>query len=305
MVINEKVKQIINSIIGEFEMVKDHREKSERTGVIEIVASGERYFVKIHNRLSRWNPEVYAYQNWIINIQNMAPKLIESFNQDDVFGIITTPVIGKTVNEMNMQDERKLQEVYFEAGKLFREMQSSHRGSFFGIPKSDGSPYEQSVVNSPVIYICNSLEDIYKAGYDRGLFDSSHKVLVDWCLNNCTVFADDYPCPTNWDFSQNNWMVDEKGKFTGFIDFENMFWGLPLDSFGVVISRYTYDKPHLLEALFNGYGLDNDDETKLKMKILSIKMALADVLLGNSTNNSRFYECGKRLLKDLMDNHTK
>lgn len=69
--------------------------------------------------------------------------------------------------------------------------------------------------------------------------------------------------PTNWDFSQNNWMVDENGMFTGFIDFENMLWGIDVDSFGVVIERYTQDRLRLRKALFEGYGLDDSLEKQL------------------------------------------
>lgn len=305
MLFNEQTKQIINSIIGDFEVIHNHRGNSDRTGVLEITANGERYFVKIYNRLSHWHAEVFAYKNWMEDIQGMVPVLVSSFKQDDILGIITTPIAGKTVNEMNLEDDTKLKNIYFEAGKLYKKLQNGYKGSFFGIPKIDGSPYGKCTTSSSVEYICNSMESIFKAGYDKHLFDSSHEALFDFCLKNSTAFVEDYPCPTNWDFSQNNWMIDENGEFTGFIDFENMLWGLPLDSFGVIIERYTFDKPYLKEAFFKGYGLNNDELTKIKIEILSIKMAMADIYNGYTNNHPRFFECGQRLLNSIMKNYAK
>lgn len=301
MIFSEQTKELISSIIGPFEVVKDHRGNNDRTGVMEAAAGGARYFVKIHNRLSHWHPEVYAYKNWTTNMEGKAPKLVADFNEGNVFGIITTPVAGKTVNEMGMEDTDKLREVYYEAGRLLRNQQQGIRGEFFGIPKADGSPFEQSVTCSPVDYLCGSMERIYRNGYDKGLFNNAHKELLNWCISNSPVFAGDAPSPVNWDYSQNNWMVDETGRFTGFIDFESMLWGLPLDSFGVVIERYTFGKPYLRDALFQGYGLDNGEASKVKLRILSVKMALSDICNGYTNHHLRFFECGTRLMKHMLD----
>ena len=138
-------------------------------------------------------------------------------------------------------------------------------------------------------------------GYDKQLFNSTHKKLLNWCLDNCVVFEGDSPTPTNWDYSQNNWMVDEKGVLTGIIDFENTLWGLPFDSFGVILERYTYDKPLLRASFMDGYGLPENHETDVKMKILSAKIAFADVNAGYAQNNSRFFECGNRTLSRLIE----
>ena len=110
------------------------------------------------------------------------------------------------------------------------------------------------------------------------------------------------PVPTNWGYSPNNWMVDENGVFTGIIDFENMLWRLPYDSFGVITERYTFDKPLLEEALFDGYGLPKDEVTGIKMKILSAKLCFADIYSGYISNNPRFLNCGRRMLLRLMEN---
>ena len=227
--------------------------------------------------------------------------MVAAFNENDVFGIITTAIDGQTVNEAHLEDEKKLIEVYRIAGALLKDMQNSMTGAFFGTPKEDGAPLGAAVTD-PVVYIKDSINSLFASGFDKQLFDASHERLLSWCLDNCEVFRGDKPTPTNWDFSPNNWMVDAEGRLTGLIDFENMMWGLPLDSFGVVLERYAYEKFALRNALFEGYGLPNNETTAIKMKILAVKMAFADVLLGHSENNSRFYECGSRALADLVKN---
>ena len=298
MIFDEQTKALVEAHIGSFDVIKNHRGDSNRTGVLEVSAQGQRLFVKIHNRLSRWHPEVFAYCNWMERLAPHAPAMVAKFNENECFGIITTAIEGQTVNEAQLEDEARLIEVYRNAGKLLRNIQENSAGTFFGQPAADGAPLGTATAD-PVVYIKDSLNSLFAACYDNRLTEYSHNRLLEWCLGNCDVFADDAPTPTNWDFSPNNWMVDKNGIFTGIIDFENMLWGLPLDSFGVVLERYAYNKPELAAALFEGYGLPSDEETAIKMKILAVKMAFADVLNGHLETNSRFSECGIRALADL------
>lgn len=299
MIINEKITHTVSSLIGEFDIIKDHRNRSKRTGVLEIKTNNKRIFVKIYNRLSRWSSEVYAYKNWTYIFEEYAPILIHSFCDDNTYGIITTPIHGKTINEYQINDESVLEVAYYKAGELLKQLHDNFEGTYFGIPATDGSPLEDNSVVNPVYYINFTLESILKSGYDKGLLDNSDKKLFEWCIKNSDVFKSSKPAPTNWDFSQNNWMVDRNGKFTGFIDFENMLWGIDVDSFGVVIERYTQNRPRLKNALFERYGLDNGLEKQLQLKIISVKMAIADITYGASIGDNRFFSLGRKLIESL------
>lgn len=307
---NDQLTSLVSAVVGQYEIIRDHRGDNKRTGVFEILADKKRYFVKIHNRLSRWNPEIFAYTHWTEAIIPYSPTLVSTFNEDDLFGIIITPITGMTVNERQIEDDEKLSRIYHRAGQLFRKMQGSGKGEYFGIPRINGSPYDSIVYTDPVEYVFDSLNSQVKTGYDIGTIDSSAKPLMDWCLENCGIFSDEVPVPTNWDFSPQNWMVDESGELTGFIDFENMLWGISLDSFNVVLERprYAFHKPHLAEALFQGYCLDNDEKTQQKLKILKTKLALIDTNYGHTVNDSYasyVHECGKGMLARLIDAHDK
>jgi hypothetical protein len=291
--------QKIELLVGKFEVVKDHRGNNDRTGVIEIMAEGKRMFVKVHNRLSRWNPEVYAYKNWTPLLSPYAPTLLHTFNDDSSFGIITSPLKGRTVNEYQINDTEKLVKIYYSAGEQLKKLHNTFKGTYFGIPSIDGLPFEKKVVTDPTYYIMSSLERILKLGFDKQLFDNSDKHLVEWCINKCDTFKSCVPVPTNWDFSQNNWLVDENGMFTGLIDFENMLWGIDVDSFGVIIERYTYDKPHLRDSFYKGYGLESNPEKQLQIFIVSVKMAISDIYNGVTNSHERFLTCGRRLITEL------
>lgn len=299
MIFDEKLIYKIQALVGEFVVVKDHRVNNDRTGVIEIIAEGKRMFIKVHNRLSRWNPEVFAYQNWTHILSPYAPTLLHTFNDDYSFGIITSPLKGRTVNEYQINDIEKLKNIYYSAGEQLKKLHDSFKGTYFGIPSADGSPFDKQIIADPIYYISSSLENILKLGVDKRLFDSGDRHVVEWCIKKCDIFKDCVPVPTNWDFSPNNWMVDENGIFTGLLDFENMLWGIDVDSFGVIIERYTYDKPFLRDAFFKGYGLKNNSERQLQVFIISVKMAIADIYNGVSNNHERFLVCGRRLLTDL------
>jgi len=304
MLFNAKINDFITSAIGSFEVLSDHRKDSDRTGVIKVLSGDNKhFFVKTYNRLSRWNPEVYAYKHWTKSLGHYAPILIASLNDNDVCGIIITPIQGETVNEAQIIDDEKLMRIYYDAGRLFKKMQSNEKGNFFGIPKADGSPYDTNAKTDPVVYVSDSIESLFKIAYDNEILDSSFKPLIRWSLNNCDIFKDEFPVPTNWDLSQNNWMVDNDGNFAGFIDFENMLWGISLDSFAVITERYAFDKPLLKDSFFRGYGLEYDEITMQKQKILSVKSSVASVVNGHMSKNQRFFDCGMRMLKHITDNH--
>ncbi|NLV37544.1 MAG: phosphotransferase [Clostridiaceae bacterium] len=299
MIMDEKLISIVSDLVGNFDIVEGLRNDSNRTGVFKIKVSNEILFVKIHNRLSRWNPEVYAYKNWTSALEPFTPKLLHSFNSDNIFGIIITQIQGKTINEFNITDDKILEESYFKAGELLKTLHCKYKGTYFGTPSADGTPYEKNTKIDPVNYIVSSLESLLKEGCDKGLLSCGDKALVDWCINNSNVFADSVPVPTNWDYSQNNWMIDSNGSFTGVIDFENMLWGIDVDSFGVINARYTYDKPKLRQAIFDGYKMGNDTTRQVQLRIVSTKLAIADIAYGSSMNDQRIFTLARRFLDNL------
>ena len=301
MILDTQTQEQVRSIIGEYEIVINHRKDDERTGVLEVLSGGNRLFVKVYSRTSHWHRELFAYKNWVPAIQPYAPKLISPFQTNSQFGIIVTAIDGRTVNELQIHDDDKLLPIYHEAGKLFKKMQTGKQGEFFGFIQDDGSPADEHANKNPITYVSGFIEYFYKSLHDKKQIEDSYKPLIEWAIRECTIFSNDMPVPTNWDLSPQNWLINNIGKFTGFIDFENTSWGIPLDSFGVVTHRYAYDKPHLTKSFFEGYGLVFDEMTRHKMKILDIKQALAELFSGYSANNKRWIDFGSKSLKSAYE----
>ncbi|OAA19056.1 hypothetical protein [Kosmotoga sp. DU53] len=66
-----------------------------------------------------------------------------------------------------------------------------------------------------------------------------------------------------------------------------------------MIERYTPNRPKLRKALFEGYGLENSEEKQLQLKIVSVKMAIADITYGASVGNDRIFSLGRNLMDNL------
>ena len=304
MVVIDRLDSIIKSSVGNYRLVKEHRNNSTRTGVFEIQTENkERLFVKIHNRLNRWNPEVYAYQNWVSAIHPYAPKLLHHFKDNDLFGIIITAIEGRTINEYNVTNENVLEKSYYDAGRVLKKLHDNFKGNFFGIPTVEQSKVDTKGEVDPVNYIISSLDALEKLGKDKGLLREEDTKLIKWCIENCNVFIHSKPVPTHWDYTQNNWMINDKGNFTGIIDFENTLWGLEMDSFGVMLERYTNNKPHLTKAIFSGYGLRQTDEVEKQLMIVGVKSAVAGIIYGNDIKNDRIYSLALKRLNKLISGY--
>lgn len=299
MLFNEGLLDQICLCIGEFTIINQPRQGSERTGVLEIDSRYGRLFIKIHNRVSRWNPEIYALQNWMPSIEPFSPRLIEIIDYEDIKALVLSPIAGKTINESGLTDKELLIKAYQRAGEILRKLHSEHHGSYFGIPRIDGFPLEKNAYTNAGEYVISSIKKTFEHGLNAKILTLDNEALVQWCQDNVDVFKHCVSVPTNWDYSPNNWLIDTQGNFTGVIDFENMLWGVDFDSFGVIIERYTHDQPHLLQAFFNGYGFENSLENQIRLNILEIKMAMADIIVGYENNLKRNYEFGKALLNQV------
>lgn len=104
---------------------------------------------------------------------------------------------------------------------------------------------------------------------------------------------------SSWDSSPNNWTVDNKGNFMGFIDFENMLWSFDIDTFTILFDRYFIKYESSLDAYFSGYGEKVLQTRSEKIKIGNIKAAINNISYGISSGDSRLVTIGKGLLKQF------
>lgn len=294
-------KEVIE-VLGDYEVIRNHRKGSKRTVVWEIQSLNynKRYFVKVFYRKSRWGPEVFAYENWTPKILPFAPQLISVIEKNNIYAIIISSLGGVTLREAKGLSEEQIQKAYQKAGEITRTLHQNTYGSYFGRPDNEGNPIEIYHSNDPVDYMQHSIIDALDKGKEINCFDSRELSLAKWALDNISSFESFIPRAVCWDSSPNNWLVDEhSGDFIGLIDFENMLWGLEVDNFTILYERYFPDFPKGEDAYFNGYGSKVKDNWSTQIDIALIKAGLCGMVWGLINDDERSVVLARRMLSKI------
>jgi aminoglycoside phosphotransferase len=287
----------VHTLIGPFEVLANYRPKSPRTGVwkVQALQDSREYYVKTYTRKQRWHPEVYAYRNWIAPLGPYAPELIGVFEGEGWQAVLITSIEGTIMRETALNQEAS-QAAYRKAGELTRLLHDSQSGEWFGRPDKDGNPIELSHNGNPVAYVHDAVLDLAGKCREQALLGPSEAELAEWALPHTDVFAGSMPVPISWDSTPGNWMVDNRGVFSGMIDFENMLWGIDADNFSILFERYFADNTPGLLAFFQGYGMEALESKKLHIQICCIKMGLGDIYWGTQNKSVRVVDYGRQLL---------
>ncbi|MCM3700537.1 aminoglycoside phosphotransferase family protein [Paenibacillus macerans] len=294
----------LESTIGAFKIVGNYRPNNTRTNVWKIQSNknNEYYYLKTYSRIQRWHPEVYAYRNWINHLRPYVPELIETFEGGNWHAILITSISGTIMREVNL-DADSLHAAYFKAGQLTKLIHEGTTGEWFGRPDKNGNPIEIYSENDPVIYVYNSMTEIFNYCMQANLLAIHEIELFEWASKNVDVFKGSKPVPISWDSTPGNWLVDDKGKFSGMIDFENMLWGIDVDHFSILFERYFIENELAMKAFFEGYGTETLQHKNIHMTICCIKLAIGDIFWGAQNNVPKVNEYGRNLLKRLYENN--
>lgn len=286
--------------LPEYNVVESLREGSTRTGVFKLESQGEFYYLKIFKRRARFEPEVYAYQNWMSIIEPYCPKLVVILDDrsSNVFGFVVTDLKGSVMRDYQLRDDQ-FALCYKKAGELTRRLHDSFSSEYFGLPGINGKPIEDSW-NCPIEYYTTQLSSFVSEIKQLNQFDSLLEELYSWSLEHVNVLKDEIAVPVSYDSTPGNWIIGESGDFRGFIDFENMLWGIRYDSFGVLFERYFLDNPKYGEYFFEGYGIDVVNDKYLELKLSLIKASFASVMIGLKYNNQRWHNFGRRMLEVIF-----
>lgn len=292
----------LRSTIGDYDVLTNYRPRSSRTGVWKVHAKREdrNYFLKTYTRKQRWHPEVYAYQNWMLHLQPYVPELIDIYEGEEYQAILIGSIEGTIMRETVLDDEQ-VYRAYSMAGQLTQQIHTLATGEWFGRPDKDGAPIELNCYHDPVTYIRSSIEETYTHCITNHSLDQDEIQLVEWALENATVFKDSKPVPVSWDSTPGNWLVDAKGDFAGMIDFENMLWGIDVESFSILFERYFNESEMAKRAFFEGYGNKILAEKYIHIRITCIKLALGNIWWGTVNDSPRVIEYGRQLIKQMRD----
>lgn len=290
------------SWIGPFEVLANYRPNSVRTGVWKLRAyrDAKFFYIKTFSRKERWHPEVYAYQNWVPVLKPYVPEFIAAYKSGDCLAILITSIEGTIMREAEL-DSGAIEAAYRRAGELTNLLHRSQTGKWFGRPDMHGNPIELIPYVDPVQFVTDSIREMNAVCTENGLLEASEQELVQWALQHVQVFAGAKPVPISWDSTPGNWLVDDQGVLTGMIDFENMLWGIDVDSFSILFSRYFSGNPSAGRAFFQGYDPGVLQDRSTEIQICCIKMAIGDICWGTQHNAPEVVRYGRELLKKIYD----
>ncbi len=293
-----EVKSWLDGLIGKYHIISVHREHSAGTGVWKIGTSLGSYFLKLHKEEKKWHPEVYAYNNWSSSYKPYLPELVGVFQENNIQGVLVTAIDGVPLRDIDLP-ESKILNVYSCAGKLARNLHSSERGAWFGIPDSKGRPLSEHY-GEPVEYMRADFNRWFSKALTLDSLSKRELKLAHWALDNVSVFSQEPPIPINEDYTPGNWLVNQQGEFVGVVDFECMYWGIEVDSFAILWERYFPRSPEAERAFFEGYGMNPSSERPLQVKHVCIKIGIADVVWGIEKNKKKNVELGRRILEAVQ-----
>ncbi len=295
--IPHSVESKITAMIGPYKVMDNYRAQGARTGVWKIIARAQSFILKLHHQKRKWHPEVYAYTHWAKAYAPFAPELVGVIENEDTQGIVTTLMPGIPLREMHIPD-KKIAEVYCQAGQLASSLHRCQPGEWFGIPDCRGFPLQDSYPD-PVTAMRADFEKRYSKAINLQCLEKTEIALGEWALRNMNVYAGEVPLPINQDYSPGNWLVNEQGKLVGVIDFECMAWGVRVDSFALLWERYFPENLLYQEAFWEGYGIDPRKDLPLQVFNVCIKIAIADIALGTQFKDERSILLGRQLIRRL------
>lgn len=291
--------------LGECHVEESYRSHSPRTGVWRLRCGERSVFLKLHNEKRKWHAGVWAYRQWAAAYGTKVPTLLGVYEGDETQGLLVTAIDGRPLKEVPVDRTRTLY-VYAAAGRLARRVHNSQSNTWFGPTDCRGEPLHAAYTDA-VSYMTADLcrwAEPAKVSRLRCLTPEEGTSL-QWAYQNLDVYRGEVAVPINNDYSPKNWLVNDRGEFTGVIDLECMQWGLQVDSFAELWLKYFPDGPDLEDAFFTGYGWDPRREAPLQVRNVKIKMGLANVVWGIESHTPLAVDRGRRLLRDVLaDEHS-
>jgi hypothetical protein len=285
--------------IGKFRVIQSCRFGSHRTGVWQLEAGADWYYFKINHRPVRWGTEVFVYRNWAHVFHPFVARLVGVCESGDVRGLLMSSLDGITLRDAKLPSEQAVP-VFERAGDLCRRLHELPTGEWYGIMDADGLPArgtDREQLNGerdPVAYYRGLIENGVRRATRAGGLNASYTAAAERVLASLSGIEFAEPVPTSWDFTPNNWVVDEQGKLVGIIDFENMAWGLRADPFVRLVIDYFPHDGKCEEAFYAGYGCAPPKEAPEQLHIGCVLYGLYYATVAGDTGDTKAAERAMR-----------
>lgn len=283
-----------SDIVGPCQLVSDDERFHGRSGVYRLQTSSKFYYLKVHQKCSSWEREVHGYENWSAVFGAWVPELI-AIHPGEPWALLISELPGQIMGKVPLSREHE-QQVWYVAGRELGKLHDFTTGEYFGPSKRDGSPLGPHA-REACEYVSTEFQRLIDIGLKGGYLTDGELEVVQKTLDQVSVFEGEKPVPCHRDYGPDNWLVTEKGIWSGVIDFEFSSWDLRVVDFARYPNWEWIHRPDLLDAFFDGYGRPLTSVEALQCLILRSQYALGAIVWGHENEFYGFEKEGREALR--------
>lgn len=283
---------------GPYELIsdgtKDHPGRRSITSRLRLASGG--CYLKIHRDPSLWAADVHGHQHWAPAFHSFAPRLLAVRDQEPL-ALLFSELPGLPLEQVSLSRPRQ-RAVWRSAGQALAGLHALEVGAFFGPCNRDGSCPGEPVADA-IAYLASEMDHWLELGERLGAFSPEERSILRSAGALLPAFDGERPLPCHRDYCPANWLVDERGRWSGIIDFEFSRWDVRCADFTRYPAWEWMDRPDLIAAFFEGYGRPRSPAEEQQILYGYVLYAAAAVAWGIDTSYAGFAAEGRLALKRL------
>lgn len=267
------------SILGPVELAADHSKEhgGHESSTTRLLTADGPCYLKIHHTRAHWESEVHAYEHWVRAFGDHAPRLL-AVRDVKPLALVIGELPGRIVEQADLSSAQK-RAVWRGAGAALAPLHNLHTGDCFGPVRRDGTS-AGTCVQDPVEYVSTHLEGQIDRAMRGDYVDRAELATLRAACERTSAFEGEPPVPCHRDYCAANWLIDDKGTWTGIIDFEFAYWDVRIADFSRDPDWAWVVRPDLAVAFLEGYGRPLTAAEGQQLLVARAAYALSAILWG-------------------------
>ena len=288
----EVLDSIASSGSGQVEILADHSKEhgGHESSTFRIRTSEHYAYVKVHESAEHWHNEVHGYEQWARAFGKHAPQLL-AVRDEAPLALVVSELPGLILENQQLI-RTKEQTVWRAAGAALVSLHDLPAGKGFGRCLRDGS-FADVATTDAIEYVGERLSKLIEQAVAGAYVDENELATLRAAQALVPIFADEHPCACHRDYCAANWLVNAQGHWTGVIDFEFAHWDVRVADFARDPHWNWIHRPDLVDAFFDGYGLQLTPRIEQQLLVARAEYAL-DAIVWGRDNAFYGFECEGR-----------
>lgn len=283
-------------VVGPCELAEDDQRLHGRSSVARLKTAVGPCYLKIHRQRDSWEREVHAYDTWGPALGALVPKLL-AVHQDPPLALLVAGLPGRSVEDSALSGEVE-RAVWRGAGQALARFHGVPGGQFFGPCRRDGSCATRAIVD-PVEYVSVELGSLAAQAKRLGRLNDELQAVIRAAQAMAPALAGERPVLCHRDYHPANWIVGDNGAWAGTFDFEFSAWDVSVADFARYPNWEWMRRPHLVEALLDGYGGTRTARHQQQLMVMRVHYALSAITWGCEHSYFGFADEGRQAIEHL------